>query len=82
MTVYAIVNELNCGYQHDKDRAVEYGWEIGDRFVVNNISMGQSHTTIYLEGYGSSGVNSVFFEFEEDGEPLNIYKDYRFNPYL
>lgn len=82
MTVYAIVRRLNVGCQHDKDRAEEYGWKIGDRFVVKDVSMGQSYTNIYLEDYGSGGVNSVFFDFEENGEPLNIFNDRRFNPYL
>ncbi len=81
MTVYAIVSELNCGYDHDKRMAEQAAFQIGDRFTVKDISMGQSHTTIRLDEI-EGGFNSVFFSFEEDGEPLNIYSDHRFNPYI
>ena len=81
MTVYAIVERLDCGYEYDRKKAEEAGFKIGDRFKVKHVSMGQSHTTVTLEEF-KSGFNSVFFEFEEDGEPLDIYRDARFNPYI
>ena len=81
MTVYAIVSELNCGYDHDKEMAKQAGFQIGDRFTVSDISMGQSSTSIRLKEL-AGGFNSVFFRFEEDGAPLNIYSDHRFNPYI
>ena len=44
--------------------------------------MGQFYTYIRLKKFGNRFFNSVFFEFYEDGEPLNIFEDDRFNPYL
>lgn len=81
MTVYAIVKDLDCGYQYDRDRAEKAGLKIGDRYKLQGVSMGQSHTTVTLEDLGA-GFNSIFFEYEENGEPLNIYNDARFNPYI
>lgn len=59
--------------------------EIGKEYGVENISMGGYHTTIFLKEIkvdGCGGFNSVLFEFFENGEPLDIYEDERFNPYL
>lgn len=55
--------------------------EAGCEYVVTGIFMGQSYTSIDLEGY-STGFNSVQFDFYEDGELLDIYRDKRYNPYL
>lgn len=55
--------------------------EVGKEYEVEYISMGGSYTSIYLVGKIHS-YNSVMFEFYEDGEELDIYKDERFNPYL
>lgn len=82
MTVYAIVSNLDGGYQYDRDTAKEANLKVGDRYTVSNISMGQSHTSIYLEGFDRVGFNSIYFNFEENGKPLNIYEDARFNPYI
>lgn len=81
MTLYAIVTTLNAGYDSDKKAAEEAGLKVGDRFTVRSVSMGQSHTTIYLNEF-DRGFNSVFFDFEESGELINIYRDARYNPYL
>jgi len=81
MSVIAIVATLNAGYEYDQKRAAEYCLELGERFEVESISMGQSHTSIYLKEF-PIGFNSVFFSFEENGMPLDIYGDPRFNPYL
>lgn len=81
MTVYAIVEHLDRGYDGDKKQAEEAGFKVGDRFTVKDVSMGQSHTTVYLREH-DRGFNSVFFTFEEDGKPLDIYSDHRFNPYI
>lgn len=81
MTVYAIVRDLDCGYQGDRDQVAKAGFKVGDRFTLKGVSMGQSHTTVTLKGH-PVGFNSVFFDFEEDGEPLDIYRDARFNPYI
>lgn len=81
MEVVAIVKTLSGGYEMDQARIKEYGFKIGDRHVLSNVSMGQSNTTIRLKGFDTS-FNSVFFSFEEDGEEINIFADQRFNPYL
>lgn len=81
MEVIAIVKTLSAGYEMERNRVKELGFNIGDRHVVSYIDMGQSSTTVGLDGF-DRGFNSVFFTFEEDGEEINIYDDPRFNPYL
>lgn len=56
--------------------------QIEQEYEVDWISMGQYYTYIRLKEFGDRFFNSVFFEFYEDGEPLNIFEDDRFNPYL
>ena len=53
----------------------------GNEYPVSDISIGQSYTSVYLENF-QGAFNSVQFEFYEDGKPLNIFRDRRFNPYL
>lgn len=81
MTIYAIVKTLEAGYDSDKDKVSKAGFKVGDKIEVCDIIMHQSSTDIYLEGHFGS-FNSVFFDFEENGEELNIYGDRRFNDYL
>ncbi len=81
MTVYAIVDNLDGGYDNDQKHAAEAGLKIGDRLTVKNILMGQSHTSVQLEEH-AGGFNSIYFVFEENSEPLDIFSDSRFNPYL
>lgn len=56
----------------------EEGLIIGNIYKVKEIHMGQSYTSIYLEGF-KSPFNSVYFNFMEE---IDIYNDERFNPYL
>ena len=60
--------------------------EVGKKYEVECVSMGQSHTSITLKGIGTSSwkesFNSIYFKFYENGKKLNIYRDKRFNPYL
>lgn len=81
MALYATVRSLDVGYQWDKDRFAEADLKLGSRYGVADVEMGQSHTNIYLEGFGAS-FNSVAFEFDEDGAPIDIYADPRYNPYI
>lgn len=54
---------------------------VGEAIPVEEIWMGSFHTHVALKGH--LGVfNSVMFEFEEDGKPIDIYSDPRFNPYI
>lgn len=57
------------------------GLEVGKEYEVRNISMGPSFTFVLLKDI-IAAVNSVCLKFYEDGKPLDIYKDARFNPYL
>ena len=81
MSVTAIVTTLDAGYDYEKQKMIGLGIKVGDRFTIRSIDMGQSSTFIYLIEH-SGHFNSVFFDFEENGEELNIYGDPRFNPYL
>lgn len=81
MSLIAIVETLKAGYDFDKQQMIASGFKVGDRIPVRDIDMGQSSTSIYLEGYQGS-FNSVFFEFEENGKEIDIYSDKRYNPYL
>ena len=49
-------------------------------YEVTHIDMGSSFTFITLKD--GRIYNSVNFDFYEDGKPLDIYEDKRFNPYL
>lgn len=54
---------------------------VGEEYLVRDVMMGQSNTSIFL--VGPTGVfNSVFFDFYEDGEPIDIYRSPKYNPYL
>ena len=79
--LYAKFMYPDNGYNSDKEYAEKMGLEVGERYEVANVSMGGSHTSIYLKDI--KGVfNSVQFEFEEDEKPIDIYRDPRYNPYL
>lgn len=55
--------------------------EVGREYEVTGIHMGPTHTEINLKGI-EGDFESVKFEFYENGNPLNIYNDPRFNPWL
>ena len=79
--LYAKFMYPNYGYDYDKEYAKKMGLQVGERYEVEDISMGGSHTSIYLKDIKGS-FNSVQFEFEENGKPIDIYRDHRYNPYL
>ena len=55
--------------------------EVGKEYLVEDVSMGQSYTSVYLKEI--PGVfNSVNFDFFKDGKPHNIFKDPDYNPYI
>lgn len=81
MNLIAVVKTLNAGHDFERQKMIDLGFKVGDCIPVNNINMGQSRTSIYLEGFKDS-FNSVFFNFKEDGKEINIYGDKRYNPYL
>ena len=55
--------------------------EVGQEYEVEEVHMGGYFTNIYLKGFRYS-FNSVQFDFFEDGEPINIYRSKKYNPYL
>lgn len=63
------------------DACLNHDLEYGKMYEVEDIDMGQSYTSIYLKDMRNP-YNSVIFKFYEDGKPLNIYRDKRFNKYL
>lgn len=81
MSLIAVVKTLNAGHDFERQKMIDLGFKVGDCIPVNNINMGRSSTSIYLEGFKDS-FNSVFFNFKEDGKDINIYGDKRYNPYL
>lgn len=78
--VIATLVRKNCGYEGDKKQVADM--PIGKKYEVEHISVGQSHTNICLVGHNGF-FNSVHFEFTDDaGNPVDIFKDARFNPYI
>lgn len=73
----------NAGYDFDKQTVRKY-LTIDFYYKVKEISMGGSHTNIYLEDFPDVIFNSVNFDFfeGEDLVPIDIYEDPRYNPYL
>jgi hypothetical protein len=68
------------GYNGDGNDAIDNGLRIGESYLVDNVNMGQSHTSVTIKG---RCYNSVLFEFEdENGKWLNIFKMPEYNPYL
>lgn len=63
------------------DTWLNHDLEYGKMYEVDGIDMGQSYTSVYLKNM-INPYNSVIFEFYEDGKPLDIYRDTRFNPYI
>ena len=79
--LYAKFMHPNYGLDCDKEYAKKMGLKVNERYEVEDISMGGSYTSVYLKDIKGS-FNSVQFEFEEDGKPIDIYRDPRYNPYL
>lgn len=79
--LYAKFMYPNYGYDGDKEYAEKMGLKVGERYEIEDISMGGFYTSIYLKDIKGS-FNSVQFEFEENGKPIDIYDDPRYNPYL
>lgn len=79
--LYAIFMYPENGYDGDIKRAQDANLQLGARYEVTDVAMGQSSTSIYLANI--DGVfNSVQFDFEEDGVSIDIFSDPRYNPYL
>lgn len=80
--LYAICVCVDNGWPFDQEILKKNNIKIGDKFEVEDVSMGQSNTSITLKGF-KNVFNSVHFRFEdESGSEINIYCDHRYNPYL
>ena len=78
--LYAKFMHPNSGYDGDVEYAKKIGLKVGEKYEVEDISMGQSHTSVYLKDI--KGVfNSVQFEFYEDKKPINLCDSPKYNPY-
>ena len=66
-----------CNIEHTK----KVGLKVGERYEVEDIIMGGFTTSIFLKDIEGS-FNSVQFEFEEDGEFIDIFDSPKYNPYL
>lgn len=80
--LYAICVCVDNGWPFDQEILKKNNIKIGDKFEVEDVSMGQSNTSIILKGF-KDDFNSVHFSFEDEyGNVVNIYDDPRYNPYL
>lgn len=78
--LYAKFMYPDCGHDCDVEYAKKVGLKVGERYEVEYLSMGGSHTSIFLKDINGA-FNSVQFEFEEDGKPINIFNSPKYNPY-
>lgn len=80
--LYARFEYPESGWPSDRDYVEKSGLEVGKRYLVEKVDMGQSYTSIFLDGFRRP-FNSVHFEFEEeDYTPVDIYRDRRYNYYM
>lgn len=79
--LYARFMYPDNGWDYDIKYAKEVDLKVGEKYEVENVSMGQTSTTISLKGFANC-FNSVQFEFEEDGILIDIYKNPKYNPYM
>lgn len=79
--LYAEFMYPNAGTDYDKEKVREVGLEVGRKYEVRDIDMGNWYTKVWLEGY-SRAFNSVHFEFYEDGKEIDIYNSPKYNIWL
>lgn len=80
MKIYALLSFPDYGYTSDRE-AIE-SLEKGRFYEVKKVSMGQSHTSIYLKEI-TGCYNSVNFTFyDENKQPIDLRDCLEFNPYL
>lgn len=79
--LYAKFMYPDYGYDCDVEFAKKMGLEVGEKYKVEDLSMGGSHTSIFLKNINGA-FNSVQFEFFEDDKPVDIYRNPKYNGYL
>ena len=82
MSLVAICKTLNAGFPYQKYLLESLGIEVGDTLTVESIDMGECSTAVKIVEYPNHTFNSVFFNFEKDGKPHDIFADPEYNPYL
>lgn len=81
-STFAIFTYPDNGYEHEQKTVKELGFKIGDKFKVTDVRMGNTSTSIYLEGYNQA-FNSILFEFQKaNGVSYDIYNDPKYNDRL
>lgn len=78
--IYAKYAHPNNGY---KNQQVEINrvLKVRELYEVKSIEMGDFQTDVYLKNIFQP-LNSVFFDFYENGKEIDIYTDKRFNPMI
>lgn len=79
--LYAIYKYPENGYSNEQEMSKKL-LILNKKYEVKYISMGQSHTNVYLKDFPDCIFNSVQFIFIENNKPINIFKNPRYNPYL
>jgi hypothetical protein len=80
--VILIAKLTHKDYGTEKDVANMKNIAEGTVFGVTDIHMGGSKTIVYFDGFPNA-CNSIQFDFFDlDGNPVDIYQDTRFNPYI
>lgn len=80
--LYARFKYPENGSDTNKEYAKSIPLKINERYAVEDIFMGQSNTSITLMDIPGS-FNSIQFEFEtSNGNPIDIFKSKKYNPYL
>jgi hypothetical protein len=80
--VYAKYLYPENGYPADQETAKKF-LEKGKSYVVEDLSVGQSRSFVYLKDFMDEVFNSVNFDFfDEEGKEIDIYSMSEFNPYL
>lgn len=81
-SIFAIFTYPNNGYEHEQLTVKKFGFKVGQKFKVTDIRMGNTSTSIYLEGYNQA-FNSILFEFQKaNGISYDIYSDPKYNDRL
>lgn len=82
MKLFAVVNSLSNGHDHDREQLKELDLQLGDKLEVRTVAMGRWSTLIEMTETRAF-FNSVNFRFEDElGQPVDIYQDPRYNPYM
>lgn len=81
MNIQAMYLYQHNGTEFSQANVMKADLVLGTSYDVTNIIMGQSNTSVYLAGYDQP-FNAIHFEFFEDDQQIDIFKDRRFNPYL